>query len=226
LAGVAVAHHNTIQFVGYEVANVTLIIQQYLADRSSGFGLTLESAAALAFLSGSVLIMRFNPICRPGNLFTGGMALAFGGLLLVASGYPLTGLAVALASLETARGGVFTLVGHVEARQAEHRPVTRSTRRLLRTGSRILGGYIRCVNRVLLRRQHLGQFVNERPFLTGTLMKAPLRIEFVVKKVLSGDVVGAAVGLSWMILGDGGLALNDERLKASLNRFATSEGSP
>lgn len=220
LARFAVDHHNRIQFVGYEVANVALVVHGSFGSATLGFASTLESAAALAMLAGSACIYRFDPSSRPSLLFVGGMSLALGGLLLTAAGYPITGLAVALASLETARGGLQVLIAHVEKRLAARRHVERRTRRLLRIAAATLGVYVRLVSRLRARRPALGRFVDERPFLVGTLIKAPLRVEFIARKLLAGDPFGAAIGLSWMVLGDGGLALNDAGLKASLRRFA------
>ena len=77
-----------------------------------------------------------------------------------------------------------------------------------------IGWYAACVDSLTRRFRRAGRFINERPFVTGALIKAPARLEFVGKQMLAGDLIGAAVGLSWMLLGDGGLALNDAKLNA------------
>ncbi|MEZ4863491.1 MAG: hypothetical protein R3C14_19385 [Caldilineaceae bacterium] len=69
----------------------------------------------------------------------------------------------------------------------------------------------------------MGCFVNKRPFITGALIKAPMRLEFIGKKLLLGDWIGAAVGLSWMLLGDVALAFNDAELRAAVGSFGSSE---
>ena len=188
-------HHNRIQFFGFEVANIIWILHQALSGGSTGHGLNVESCAALFFLIGSGLIWAFDPDRRPQMLFYGGISLAIGGLFLAAAGFALTGMAVAVASLETARGGVGML-------HASHRITVRVAHISIGWYQSIVDLVARCFPKV-------GCFIDERPFITGTLIKAPLRLEFIGKKVLIGDWIGAAVGLSWMLLGDVALAFND-----------------
>ena len=145
-----------------------------------------------------------------------------GGLFLTLAGYPLTGLSVVLASLETIRGGIYCIIDHCESAIREHKNVGPATRKSLRLGTFIFGWYIRAIKLFAGRFKKTGLFIDTRPFLTGALIKAPLRLEFVAKKALAGDVAGVIVGLSWMILGDGGLALNDPALKAQLKRYSQS----
>jgi hypothetical protein len=86
-------------------------------------------------------------------------------------------------------------------------------------GGCALGPYVGAVDALCRRFAEFGRFVNSRPFLTGAIIKLPLRLEFVAKKAVQGDLVGVGVGLSWMVLGDGALALNDERLKRRVSRW-------
>ena len=206
-------HHNKIQFFGYEVANVVLVLQQMLQSSTTGYGVNVETGAALFFLIGSALIWKFDPERRPQMLFAGGIALAIGGLFLTAAGYGLTGVAVIVASLETARGGVAilqeTVVGQLRA-GATVKPMLQFTLVCARYG---LSWYQIPVNCLAGKFDHFGRFINERPFVTGALIKAPLRVEFVAKKLLIGDWIGVAVGLSWMVLGDVALAFNDAKLQ-------------
>lgn len=222
LATAAATHQNKIQLIGYEVANVVLVVHE---SRKAGYataGLTLESAAALSFLIGSACIWRFDPKSRPEMLFVGGMALAVGGLFLAAAGYAITGFAVALASLETARGGLAALLDHVETNRRSRVQTRPYHQWISRRATLILKPYIHVINHLFSRKPDLARFVNDRPFLTSTLIKAPLRVEFIGRKLLTGDIIGAGVGISWMILGDGGLALNDPALNARLRRFGSS----
>jgi len=92
----------------------------------------------------------------------------------------------------------------------------------LRLSAAFFGWYVKLIKAIARRFKTLGKFINTRPFLSGALIKAPLRLEFIIKKILSGDVVGASVGLSWMVLGDGGLALNDNTLKRKFKAYAES----
>jgi len=220
LVNVSVSHHNKIQFFGYEVANVMLVANEYMINQTTYFGVTTEMAAALFLLLGSAAIWRFDFHRRPAMLFFGGIGLAIGGLLLAVAGYILTGLAVLLASLETARGGLVILTQHVSQSVQAGSHVSLSVRKCLKLASLTLGWYAWLINHAVSRFRSFGAFVNDRPFLTSTLIKAPLRLEFIIKKLLQGDFVGAMVGLSWMLLGDFGLALNDDRLRASLQVFA------
>lgn len=206
-------HHNRIQFFGYEVANVVLVIQQTLNAGTTPYGLTFETYAALSLLIGSACIWRFDCQARPSMLYWGGMALALGGVFLIGAGYTLSGVAVTLASLETARGGMSILRKQVDGELGGIREIATPTRIALSIATLSLGWYVAVVDAVTSRWIGFGRFVNERPFLTGALIKAPTRLEFVAKKIVEGDAVGAAVGLSWMILGDGALAFNDTKLK-------------
>lgn len=222
LACVSVSHHNKMQFFGYEAANVVLVANEYAINRTTPFGITHEMAAALAFMIGSAAIWQFDFHRRPAMLFFGGIALAAGGLLLAIAGYTLTGMSVLLASLETARGGLLMLRKHVSHTVQAGCLVSSHVRMCLSLASISMGWYEKLIGLVASRFQNFGAFINERPFLTSTLVKAPLRLEYILKKLLQGDIVGVTVGLSWMLLGDLGLALNDDRLKASLQAFAST----
>lgn len=217
-------HHNRIQFLGYEVANVVLVIHEALQGGTTPFGLTYEIYAALSLLVGSACIWRFDFESRPSMLYFGGMALTIGGLFLAAAGYTITGFAVTLASLETARGGLQILRNYVAEELSANRIVAPSMHNKLNFAAVSLCWYVLPINYVTSHFQRLGEFINERPFLTGTFIKAPMRLEFVGKKLVEGDMIGAAVGLSWMILGDGGLAFNDAKLKAFLIEHSRSVG--
>lgn len=206
--------HNKIQFFGYEVANLVLVAQQlWLAD-GPGYGLNAETLAALALLLGSAFIWRFDPKTRPHLLFYGGLALVCGGLFLTVAGYLWTGLSVVLASLETARGGLGVLTGRIAEQKAVAGSTSLTTAIHWRLATWSLNWYCKPVNALAALYPALGRFINERPFITSTLIKAPLRLEFVGKKVLLGDWIGAAVGLSWLLLGDLALAFNDAGLQA------------
>ena len=206
-------HHNRIQFFGYEAANILLVW-----DRTDFTGTALssfnrEALAALAFLVGSAWIFAYHPDRRPYGLFYGSLGLILGGILLVAAGYSLTGLSVVLASMEAARGGLSTLQANLARPDHSKDAAARLT---LVCGLRIFAFYIIPVNVLCQRFGSLGRFLNNRPFLTGTLIKLPMRLEFIVRNVIRGDVVGVVVGLSWMILGDGALAFNDRKLYRSM----------
>jgi hypothetical protein len=219
-------YHNKIQFFGYEIANVILVAQQLWRADGSGYGLNAETLAALALLLGSACIWRFDPRRRPHLLFYGGMALALGGASLTAAGYAWTGLAVVLASLETARGGRSVLTAWIAERRSMAGAVPVMSAIHGRVASLCLGWYCQVVDVVSRMAPGLGRFINERPFVTGTLIKAPLRLEFVGKKLLVGDWVGAGVGLSWLLLGDLALTMNDERLQAYARRVAAQGSGP
>ncbi|MEM7028025.1 MAG: hypothetical protein AAF629_00430 [Chloroflexota bacterium] len=209
-------HHNQLQFFGYEVANIILVIQGLARSGTMGFGFNLETMTALFFLAGSACIWRFDPTKRPQYLCFGGLLLMVGGVFLIAAGYGFTGWAVVLASLESARGGLLSWQEQEHANLLRGGRLTALSYAQLRFAQCLLGWYGQLVTKVSGRFQHLGRFINDRPFLTGTLIKAPFRLEFIIKKWILGDWVGVCVGLSWMILGDGGLAFNDEALKARI----------
>jgi hypothetical protein len=206
-------YHNKIQLFGYEVANLVLVAQQLGRADGAGHALNAETLAALALLLGSACIWRFDPKQRPHLLFYGGMALGLGGVFLTAAGYLWTGLAVVLASLETARGGRGVLSAWLADRRTMAGIVPLASAIHGRVADVSLGWYCHVVDLVIRVAPELGRFINERPFITGTVIKAPLRLEFVIKKLLMGDWIGAGVGLSWLLLGDLALALNDARLQ-------------
>lgn len=212
-------HHNKIQFFGYEVANVIWVLHHATHTGQAGYGANVETAAALAFLLGSGLIWRFEPERRPHMLLYGGLLLALGGLGLALAGFALTGLAVVLASLETARGGMAVVAAHVERRRRNASVQGRLHPCTLRLARYLLGWYWRPVSILAKRFPRFGRFIDERPFVTGALIKAPLRLEFIIKKLLIGDWVGAAVGLSWMLLGDVALAFNDAQLREAAEKW-------
>ncbi|MEZ4707271.1 MAG: hypothetical protein R3A44_08700 [Caldilineaceae bacterium] len=215
-------HHNKIQFFGYEVANVIWVLDHATRTGQTGYGANVETAAALAFLIGSGLIWRFEPERRPHMLFYGGVMLALGGVGLVMAGFALTGLAVVLASLETARGGMAIVSAHVD-RTLSDASVTRPSHQFtFRLAYYVLGWYQRPVAILARRFPGLGRYIDERPFVTGALIKAPLRLEFIIKKLLIADWVGVAVGLSWMLLGDVALAFNDVELQELATRRSAS----
>jgi hypothetical protein len=211
-------HHNKIQFFGYEVANLVLVAQQLWRSDGSPYGLNPETLAALALLLGSAFIWRFDPQKRPYFLFYGGLALALGGGFLTAAGYVWTGLSVVLAALETARGGRIVLDNWInEQRGTGTVPLTMTIHGWVAAWS--LNGYCQVIELLIKVYPSLGRFINERPFITSTMIKAPLRLEFIGKKLLLGDWLGAAVGLSWLLLGDLALAFNDTQLQANTRRM-------
>ncbi|MGI9292682.1 MAG: hypothetical protein ACR2PS_01760, partial [Pseudomonadales bacterium] len=142
LGNLVANHHNKIQFFGYEVANVVLVIHEMLQKGTTHYGLTYETYAALSFLIGSACIWRFDFERRPSMLYCGGMALTMGGLFLTAAGYSITGLAVTLASLETARGGFLTLRGHVEEKSSNQSLAAPFARTSLKFATMTLGWYV------------------------------------------------------------------------------------
>lgn len=219
-------YHNKIQFFGYEVANIILVAQQLGRADGAGYGLNAETLAALALLLGSACIWRFDARRRPHLLFYGGMALALGGALLAAAGYLWTGLAVVLASLETARGGRSVLQAWIVEQRSLVGALPLATAFHGRVAGLCLGWYCHLVDRLARLAPGLGRFIDERPFITGTVLKAPLRLEFVGKKLLMGDWVGAGVGLSWLLLGDLALAMNDAQLQAYARRRADHGSQP
>ncbi|MEZ4678415.1 MAG: hypothetical protein R2932_29780 [Caldilineaceae bacterium] len=212
-------HHNKIQFFGYEVANLVLVAQQLWLTRSSGYGFNTETMAALALLLGSALIWRFDPKARPHLLFYGGMALAVGGAFFTAAGYTWTGLSIIVSALETARGGLGVLNDWVKEQKWNMLPLPIAIAIHWQVASWSLHSYCQVVAFVVSFAPAFGRFIDERPFVTGTLIKAPLRFEFIGKKLLSGDWIGAGVGLSWLLLGDLALAFNDTELQTYAQRI-------
>lgn len=191
--------YNLIQLLGYEFGNLALLALHGLAPGQAG---AFEALAAASFMLGSLSICLFEPAERPALLFLGGIWLSVGGLMLVMAGFPLTGGAVVLASLETARGGL---------------PLMRSgsgrggSRILVEVARILMTPYCCAVASTVGSFPRVGSFVHARPFLASAFIKMPLRLEFVLRNLLVGDAIGVSVGLSWM-LGDAALALNDERL--------------
>ena len=213
LAGIIHRHHNRIQFFGYEAANILLVVHRAGDLQAPSGGLAYEALAASAFMVGSACIYAHHPDRRPVGLFCGSLGLILGGILLILAGYPLTGSAVTLASMETARGALAALQADLER---PDRSDFRAARSILVLGRYVLAFYIIPVDRLCRRIGRLGRILNDRPFLTSAAIKLPLRLEFIVRNLLRGDMIGTAVGLSWMILGDGALAVNDPKLRRSL----------
>lgn len=211
-------HHNKIQFFGYEVANMVLVAQQLLTSEGLSYGINAETAGALFFLLGSGLIWFFDYKTRPYLLFYGGIALTIGGTFFAFAGYLLTGLSVMLASLETARGGLNILNQIIDDQFDLQSDCSLACYIHQQIAERTLGWYSRLVERFANIYPDLGRFIDERPFITSTLIKAPLRFEFIGKKLLVGDWIGAMVGVSWLFLGDLALAFNDPHLQEQVKQ--------
>ncbi len=96
-----------------------------------------------------------------------------------------------LASLETARGGLALV-----------RPEQKLAYYLSYCAG--LQFYQSGFNWVSSKSRFVEHYFNRRPFITGALIKAPLRLEMVWR----GNAVAAFVGICWA-LGDLMLALND-----------------
>lgn len=222
IAATCVKHHNKIQFLGYELANIVLVGQAFFLKNSIDNNTAFETCAAIALLIGSICIWKYDPVHQATMLYYGGIGLTLGGVFLTMAGYPITGLSVTLASLETTRGGIFAIIDHCKTSIAQHTKVSVFTRKTLKIAVKLFGWYIKIIKGISRRFKSLGTFIDTRPFLSGALIKAPLRLEFVLKNIATGDLVAAGVGVSWMILGDGGLALNDEKLKSRLAAYSTS----
>jgi len=204
-------YHNTIQFIAYEGANIALILNNAGAPDHSVWKKRFESLSALNFLLGSGAISLFSPKKRASMLFTGGLLLTAGGASLMAAGHTITGASVALASAETARGGL-------KAWQENSGGSS-----LLTLSQMVMKPYNAAVETLTNNARTVGKFINERPFLTGAIIKAPLRSEFVFNQISNYDWVGAGVGVLWMI-GDLALGLNDKKIKAWLLRNTESKG--
>jgi hypothetical protein len=212
-------HYNRIQFASYEPFNVLLAGSQTLLGTSSTLGgVNAETAAALSFLVGSGLIWKFHPEKKPTNLFYGGLALATGGGFLTGAGYELSGLSVTIASLETSRGGLKFLSEKLKSGV----PVTRFTQFTETLGQKIMSPYMWPVETLSARFKNFGQFINDRPFVTGAIIKIPCRLDYIIGNASQGNVlgmIGAAVGFAWMN-GDIALAFNDKKLRDQVTEFS------
>ena len=208
-ANLICVHYNIIQLIGYEAANITLLVQQGFVPEDTVWS---ESFAALFFMFGSLNICFFSPERRPSLLMTGGFLLTLGGLMLILAGYPLN-----------------RHIGHVSlARDGPRRhdfcqPFIEKDRLFhIKPIYLILVPYQFMVISLVNRLGSIGRFILNRPFVVGAIIKVSMRLEFIIKNLLAGDLIGMAIGLSWMILGDGGLALNDEKLRQRLSPDETS----
>jgi hypothetical protein len=212
-------HYNRIQFASYEPFNVLLAGSQTLLGTSASLGgVNAETAAALSFLIGSGLIWKFHPDKKPTNLFYGGLALAAGGGCLAGAGYELSGLSVTIASLETARGGLKFLNEKIKS----DAPVTHFTRRTHNLGQKTMLPYTLPVESLSARFKNFGRFINERPFVTGAIIKIPCRLDYIIGNAAQGNVlgmIGALVGLAWAN-GDVALAFNDEKLRDQVAEYS------
>lgn len=217
--------HNKIQFFGYEVSNVVLVAQQF-AQGGTNYGLNAETGAALSFLTGSTAIYGFHPQKNPTALFYGGLALTAGGLFLAAAGYGWTGFSVALASLETARGGLRLLQEEIKNRKENGQDVGAINKITDIFGRATVGLYAAPIEWLGNNFPKFGHFINDRPFVTGTLIKAPLRLEFIGKKLIAQDYIGAGVGMAWLFAGDIPLTLNDPKVKSYLERMGQKSPQP
>ncbi|MGB4107036.1 MAG: hypothetical protein WBK55_04500 [Alphaproteobacteria bacterium] len=213
-----VRHHNKFQFFGYQPANVILALNTYRLSGVSQYGLNDEGYAALSFLIGSGAIYHFDFNKRPTRLLWGGLGLALGGGLLSSAGYPVSGVPVAIASLETARGGLRVIKEHVAAKTAAHEPISLTTKFSLHAGNIILAPYNFIVEKGIAKIPGLGEYLNKRPFIAGTLIKSPPRLIYIAQKIAEGDGVGTAVGFSWLAVGDTALTFNDRKFKAYFER--------
>lgn len=204
-----VKHHNKFQFFGYQPANIILALNNSMHD---------ESYAALSFLTGSLSIYHFDFNKRPTRLLWGGLGLTAGGIFLSAAGYPASGVPVALASLETARGGLKKIEDHIAAKTAAGEAIHLTTTFSLHAGRAIMAPYNFLVEKFVAKLPAVGDFLNKRPFVAGTIIKSPPRAVYIAQKLAEGDYVGAAVGMSWLAIGDVALTFNDRNFKAYFER--------
>ena len=201
-------YHNKIQLFGYEIANLLLLFQGLKTSHTFGYSFNYETLTAVSFLIASGFIYSFDFVKRPAMLFVGGVFLTLGGLCLFLAGYAVTGITVIIASLETARGGLHTLKSRLD--ELKIKPVTSQS--IYYFGIFILSPYILPIEKILNNLPPIGKFINDRPFVTGLLIKAPGRIEFIAKNILQQNIIGIIVGFSWFVFGDCALALNDMKL--------------
>lgn len=205
-------YHNQIQFIGYEFANAALAARGLLSGEET-MSQTYEVLTAGSFATGSFSITRFDFEKRPEMLMWGGLLLALGGGFLSASGYPASGIPVAIASMETARGGFNALEASLHASPSNGREFSKLSYKAMKYP---LKPYKFLVEDVISKVGSLGKFLEERPFVSGTFIKSPPRLTYIYQKAIQRDWLGVGVGLSWLILGDGALTLNDEKLKNSI----------
>ena len=213
-----VKNHNKLQFWGYEPPNIALAVNDYNRHGVSPFGLHDEGYAAISFLFGSGAIYNFDFDKRPTRLLWGGLGLTAGGAFLTSAGYGWSGVPVAIASLETARGGLQVIKDHIEMRNEKGERADRTTMFSYHVGRIMLAPYNFVIERGVSKIPHVGDFLRERPFIAGTLIKSPPRLTYIAQKIFEGDAIGAGVGFAWLFLGDTALTFNDPRLKAYFER--------
>ena len=219
-----VRNNNLSQFLGYEVANVALAVQKSFENGHFEAAANHETWGALSMLFGSAALLGFDPEEKPEYMVWGGAGLALGGAFLVAAGYPVTGGALTVASMENVRGGRQMVRERIQRAKDEGArvPLTSRVTDVLSAPSII---YTAPVNAATKRGKKIGKFINERPFLTGAMIKAPLRLEFICKNAVQipaepiNATIKTLIGLAWMIPGDGGIALNDKKFKARVMRW-------
>ncbi|AHB49903.1 hypothetical protein W911_03665 [Hyphomicrobium nitrativorans NL23] len=206
------------QFAAYEGGNLALVASENnKADAVSNaviFGQTPEAMAAFSFAAMSGCLFAFDPMKSPNFLLLAGLSGLAGGLFLASAGFTLSGGAVALSSLEMARGGYHVLEQHFQ--RTKRQSVAADLR--ISSGLATIMGisvYAWAVSAVTRRSATAKRILDDRPLLTSSAIKAPMRFDMIGQSLLRGEWVTAAVGTSWLI-GDGLVALNDTRLKARL----------
>ena len=220
-----VKRYKEIQLAGYEVANVALAIQTSIAT-GDGFSVspTFETGAAVSFFVGSTLAKFHDDDKKPTFLFLGGGALTTGGVCLALAGYPVAGLPIALASMETTRGGIYALNGHVKNRQEQGEDVSKFTLATQKVGPVLMLPYTKPVEALSNRFSKAGALTREHPHLVGAGIKFPGRVFYTAEKLAKGDWFGAGIGVSWTVFGDGGLAFFDDKLRAYVAKKSGASG--
>ena len=229
--GVVAKHHNRFQFAAYEGANAVLALSENIKNGGDTnlpvIGQTPAAMSAYSFIAMSSCLYFFDPEKRPHLLLHAGLAGVFGGGFLAMAGFGAAGFAVALSSLEMARGGYHLLAKHIAEKKAANERVHLADRLAYFGIARITGvsAYTKLVSWLTKSNETARYYLDERPLLTSTAIKAPLRFDIIGQSLMQLDFLKAAVGLSWLA-GDLFVALNDGKIKDRFLRFASPPQEP
>jgi len=225
------------QFWSYEPANALVVTKKHFMENPNpyiydhDYTNTLTSfdatSAGLLFLgSGIVKYMHVHPTM----LFYGGMTLASGAVALTgacienaedvqeATLASITGLAVTLSSLETARGGTFVMEGHINSNDNPS-SFTKNTQKIAKSFYKY-SGYNHALHKICNKSETLTDLIENRPMVASGLIKAPLRAGYFASlgwnyaanddASLALNAVGVGIGILW-VSGDLSLAMMDEK---------------
>jgi len=155
---------------------------------------------------------------KAGLLFYGALSLTTGGIALACNGGPqiVTGTAIAVASLETARGGARWLLGQTQKSRTINEELNGGQKVNYLASKIFVATYGHIAESLFNKIPIVDHWVEKRPFVTGSLIKLASRSFYLYAMAQANSAIGFAIGCSWVV-GDIALACLDKKTQRIWN---------